>query len=1176
MKKTFLLLLFALGISVWGWGQTTVFSDDFSTNQSDTWTTSGQIGSSAFSVSRSGVDWGARRNTSPAQLELTNDVGATGNVAGWVFAYAATANFSSPYNTTISSNPGLVTWYFNMRQIRTDPAGFASGSYGVAFILGCSGTTPNNAGNGYAVVLGQSLSTDPIRLASFNNGLAGTLTNIITSNTTGLTDFGAEYVSCKVTYNPSNNLWELFLRNDGASAFADPASGTLVSQGTATDNTYTSTALAYMGAYWQGSTGGAQTAFFDNVSITVVGSGGNNPPSISNILQNPTSGITPSTTVSVSADVTDSDGTVAGVELQWGTATGEYTNFIDMSLSVGDTYVTDSDIPAQTAGTTVYYVIYALDDDADETTSAEQSYTVISAEPTSHASGFGATTNSSSAITVTWTDSDASSYLIKGSAVSYAAIVNPVDGVAESDGGLVKNVASTVQTHQFTGLNPSTPYYFKIFPYNGTGATINYKTDGSVPQATATTEAGYSQADYFRTKSGGTWSNMSIWEQSVNGTEWVDASFVPNQNSNTILISTGHVVSVDASLTIDQLTIEGELFIDGNAITLTLNDGTGEDLVVKNGGSLVMAVTGGSGGWSISTGAVWRVENGGTYIHFTTRGISTPMNSLTLDAGSNFVYLGSSTLIPSMAISNRTYQNLSFESISGSWSTNFVAGANPLTVEGTFKVGQGVTWTKGSFTGVVNLNGNSEIYGSFTIDNITIGIGFNCMIQSTGNMTVTGTLTNNGALTVLSDATGTGSLIHSTAGVPATVQRYITAANWGTEDDGWHQISSPVASQLIYPEFVSGYALGNEDFYKWDETTNLWINIKNSDGSDWNEDFETSFVTGRGYFAAYQNTDTKEFTGNLNVSDVTVGSLTLSTGENSGWHLLGNPFTSALTWYTDWTLTNIGGVANIWNRTAKSYSPVNAGDPIPAMNGFLVKVTTADGSVTIPAAKRVHSAQAWYKNSDYPVVRLLAHNLDYPSYQESQVRFNPISSEGFDNEFDGRFLPGYAPRFYSLVDGKKCMVNSMPSLTAETEISFDFILNKGSNFSIEANGLDNLMATAYLNDLKTGTVHNLSQNPVYTFTAAEGDAPNRFKLTFGSVGMAEPASRPLAAYYADGRLYFVNAEGEKTIEIFNMAGQRLIFANPTATEYPVNLTPGIYVVKVTTARQVVSTKFFVK
>ncbi len=79
-------------------------------------------------------------------------------------------------------------------------------------------------------------------------------------------------------------------------------------------------------------------------------------------------------TVSVSADVTD-DGTVAAVELQWGTAPDTFTSSIGMTEAKG-TYVTDADIPAQANGTTVYYRIYAEDNEEDFSYSPTYSYTV--------------------------------------------------------------------------------------------------------------------------------------------------------------------------------------------------------------------------------------------------------------------------------------------------------------------------------------------------------------------------------------------------------------------------------------------------------------------------------------------------------------------------------------------------------------------------------------------------------------------------------------------------------------------------------------------------------------------------------------------------------------------------------------------------------------------------------
>jgi Putative metal-binding motif len=245
----------------------TVFTDDFSTNTNAVYTTSGAIGSSAWTVLRSGGDMAARRNETVNQLELTNDASATANVNGWVLAYTLSSSFSSPYNTTLNSNTGDITWTFNMRHPRTDPSGFGTGNYGAAFILAGTSSTTLTTGTGYAVITGQSGTTDPIRLVRYSAGPA-TSTNIIVSNTPGLTDFGTDYLSIKVVYTPSSNNWQLFLRNDGSTSFADPATGTLVSQGNIVDNTYTGTTLTYMGALWNTATAAGQTAFYDNVTVT--------------------------------------------------------------------------------------------------------------------------------------------------------------------------------------------------------------------------------------------------------------------------------------------------------------------------------------------------------------------------------------------------------------------------------------------------------------------------------------------------------------------------------------------------------------------------------------------------------------------------------------------------------------------------------------------------------------------------------------------------------------------------------------------------------------------------------------------------------------------------------------------------------------------------------------------
>ncbi len=245
--------------------QQVVFNEDFSQTQSSTYTTSGPIGSSIWTVARSGQDFGAR--ISGGMLTLINDATSASNPTGWVSATTSTSNFDDTYNPILSQNAGIVSWTFNMRQIRTNPRGFEFGQYGVAIILAGTPGSNVNTGKGWALVLGNSGTTDPIRLVAYSNGLK-TFSTKLSSKGSGFTDFGREYTSARVDYNPADNRWTLYLRKDG-STFQNPKSGTLTFQETWIHTDFVNEPLTIMGGYWSAATTRNQTAFFDNISVSV-------------------------------------------------------------------------------------------------------------------------------------------------------------------------------------------------------------------------------------------------------------------------------------------------------------------------------------------------------------------------------------------------------------------------------------------------------------------------------------------------------------------------------------------------------------------------------------------------------------------------------------------------------------------------------------------------------------------------------------------------------------------------------------------------------------------------------------------------------------------------------------------------------------------------------------------
>jgi hypothetical protein len=465
---------------------------------------------------------------------------------------------------------------------------------------------------------------------------------------------------------------------------------------------------------------------------------------------------------------------------------------------------------------------------------------------------------------------------------------------------------------------------------------------------------------------------------------------------------------------------------------------------------------------------------------------------------------------------------------------------------------------------------------------LSIGVGAILTIESGKTLTVHETLTNNAGtagLIMKSDATGTASLKHNTENVSATFERYMNDTDWADWTDGWHFISSPVAAQAISPNFTVDPE-SDYDFYAWHEPSNLWANFKNLiEPPTWSiantinnglSNSPSNFLAGKGYLVAYNFADVKVSSGILNVTDITVQDLTITgtTNANRSWHLLGNPFSCALTWdaSSDWNFTNIAGVAKIWNEALRAYSDLTStpASIIPATNGFMVQVSSGTGSLTMPATKRDHSSQAFYKNTEFRRIMLIAAPLDKSSGQQSTVSFLPEATENFDLMYDSEFLPGHAPQFYSISGDLKLSTNTFPLLNEEMVIPFGFIKNAESDFSIELSETIEGHAL-YLSDLKTNTVHVFNNNPVYLFNSAEGDNPNRFLLHFGAVGIAEqPGSEATQIYVSGGYLYLLIPDGNALLQVFDIQGRLLQSKNISGEglySLPFKLPSGVYVVR---------------
>lgn len=459
---------------------------------------------------------------------------------------------------------------------------------------------------------------------------------------------------------------------------------------------------------------------------------------------------------------------------------------------------------------------------------------------------------------------------------------------------------------------------------------------------------------------------------------------------------------------------------------------------------------------------------------------------------------------------------------------------------------------------------------------LTIEAGGKLIVSSGKHLTVSGDITNNagnGGLLLKSDATGTASLIHSNAGVQATAERYLTGG-WTAADAGWHLISSPVAAQAITAFTTSGDENGY-DFYGWDEPTNTWMNQKDGGFNTWNGG---NFVVGRGYMVSYQQNQTLSFTGTLNTSDVTISGLTKSGNTYSGWHLLGNPYASAIRWNADedeMLLDKLNANAKIWHEGNKSYNDIEPGGIIPSAQGFMVQATADNAGIIIDPAARVHHNQAFYKNGSGNMVLLVAAEASGASAQESKLLLNSTATAGFDAYHDALFLSGYAPQFFSVSDNEQLSTNAMPDFDDKV-IPFGFVKNQADQYIIRLQESPAGMMLK-LTDKKTGTVTNLSEHNSYAFSAEEGDDVMRFELEMNALGIGEsPKTSTVRLYAYNGYVYLSGLTAPTNFVMTDITGRVVMtkhFNNTGQASLNTGKLPkGVYVVTAITGGQVVSAK----
>jgi hypothetical protein len=314
------------------------------------------------------------------------------------------------------------------------------------------------------------------------------------------------------------------------------------------------------------------------------------------------------------------------------------------------------------------------------------------------------------------------------------------------------------------------------------------------------------------------------------------------------------------------------------------------------------------------------------------------------------------------------------------------------------------------------------------------------------------------------------------------------------------------------------------------------------------------------------------------------------TTTGTGWDLLGNPFVSAIDWHTVNTASVDGGALRVWNQTSAVYSTytviggatMGGNRYLSPMQGFFVKSIDANG-ITIGNANRVHNGQLFVKSSNTinDLIKITAQRGTYKD--EINVVMNPIATNNYDAQYDATKLfvnDVNIPEIYTVSGNNNLVINIFGS--APIAIPMNIRMGVAGNVSLTASEFANFDSNVNitLEDMLTGTIQNLRQNPTYTFAATIGENANRFVLHFATPnGINEPNAGNISIYANNNNIYVNTTELVKEISVYNMLGQVITTISGNAKSLntiSMNNATGNYVVKVTTEKGVRTEKVFVK
>ena len=530
----------------------------------------------------------------------------------------------------------------------------------------------------------------------------------------------------------------------------------------------------------------------------------------------------------------------------------------------------------------------------------------------------------------------------------------------------------------------------------------------------------------------------------------------------------------------------------------------------------------------------------------------------------------------------------------------------------------GTSWSNGAptcnaYAATIDGNYNTAIDGTLTACSLTINQGI-VTIAGGDNLILKGALqVLGGSLTFEQNA----NLLQTDQVVNTGNIAYKRNSSllYGLDHTMW---SAPVHGTQTLKDF-SPQTL-DQHFYVYNTALNAYSNYLSASGIFGGNPNAETFVTAKGYLIRMPDGSDEinpsivhqNFNGTPNNGTIAIGLQT----QNARYNAVGNPYPSPVN-IQDFLLTNQSSLADgtlyFWRKknasTGSAYATVTlaayvassaeGGDTsggafdtgqetnwvINPAQGFLVKA--AENATNLQfnnSMRRIVNNGQFFKTTGVPAAPPSSNtaaklwlNLTNTigDFAQTAIAYTEATTLALDYGYDGKLINDGAIALYTTVDLTKLAIQARPTFTSQDEVLLGYKASASGTYTLQLSQKTGVFAQdqpIYLKDILLNTVHNLTNDPAYTFASSAGSFEDRFVLLFAEnldTTNPEPKQNGVLVSNTNNVIKVTSSSTPiQAITIYDLSGRTVfqsgIINSATSEIRGLNATQQVLIVKVTT------------